>query len=381
MVAFIKNSISYLSKIPDKIIRASFMNSVGLKKFALFILYVTAALIYVLGLYIFFLTITDFNPDKKVILADSKNYIRLDLINKPITLITWNIGYAGLDESMDFFYDGGKKVRPSIQIYQKNLNFILNQLCAFNYADFILLQEVDVFSKRSYYSNQYNLIRNFLPDYYSSFAKNYDVQYVAMPIYSPMGRVKAGIATFSKYRADKIENNYYNTNFSFPLKLLMLDRCFMVHKYLLTNNKNLYLINSHNSAFDGGVLSNQELNELRNFMLNCYKNGDYIIVGGDFNNNPPNFKNVKYWKSYNKANINPINKDFLPDGWSIVYDTLTPTNRFLDKPFNIKTTLTTTIDFFILSPNIIPVYVQAIDMEFSHSDHNPVALQVFLKSE
>ena len=27
-----------------------------------------------------------------------------------ISLLTWNIGYCGLDKEMDFFYDGGTKV-------------------------------------------------------------------------------------------------------------------------------------------------------------------------------------------------------------------------------------------------------------------------------
>ena len=28
-------------------------------------------------------------------------------------VVTWNIGYAGLDREMDFFYDGGTRVRPA----------------------------------------------------------------------------------------------------------------------------------------------------------------------------------------------------------------------------------------------------------------------------
>lgn len=349
------------------------------KKSAAYLLISLAVLLYLLGLYLLFLRITDFRPVKKIVLAETKNNKALELINKPITLITWNIGYAGLDKNMDFFYDGGKKVRPSITDYQNNLNFILNQLASFNYADFILLQEVDIFSKRSYFSNQYELIRKFLPDYYSAFSKNYDVQFVVMPLYSPMGRVKAGIATFSKYKADEIARYSYSSNFNFPLNLLMLDRCFMVNKFTIDGNKKLYVFNTHNSAFDGGKLSSIELAELRDFILNCYKNGDYVIVGGDFNNNPPYFSRVNYWKNYKKADINSIDEKFLPKGWKIVYDTLSPSNRFVDEPFNINTTKTTTIDFFITSPNIETIYIQAIDMGFSHSDHNPVAMQVILK--
>ncbi len=33
----------------------------------------------------------------------------------------WNIGYCGLDASMDFFYDGGEQVRPSEEKVKENL--------------------------------------------------------------------------------------------------------------------------------------------------------------------------------------------------------------------------------------------------------------------
>lgn len=381
IVPLTKKMVSQLSKVIEKFNDFSFKKSIYYWILALYSLISLAVLIYLMGLYLFFLTFSDFNPPKKTVLYESGKKATLDLINKPLTLISWNIGYAGLNKNMDFFYDGGKKVRPQIKQYQTNLNFILNQLSAFDNSDFILLQEVDIFSKRSYFSNQYELIRKFLPNHYSGFAYNYDVMFVALPLYSPMGRVKAGIATFSKYKADKIERYSYNSNFGFPKKLLMLDRCFMVHTFSLDGNKFLYLINTHNSAFDGGKLSQQELTELRDFIQNCYKNGNYVIVGGDFNNNPPNFDNVNYWISYKKANVSTINNNFLPEGWSIVFDTLTPTNRFVDEPFNINTTLTTTIDFFILSPNIKPVYIQAYDMQFSHSDHNPVVLKILLTTK
>ena len=59
-------------------------------------------------------------------------------------LLIWNIGYAGLDASMDFFYDGGEQMRPSEKGVSNNLQGIRNTLKPFNAYDFVLLQEVDI---------------------------------------------------------------------------------------------------------------------------------------------------------------------------------------------------------------------------------------------
>ena len=54
----------------------------------------------------------------------------------------------GLDASMDFFYDGGEKVRPEKHVVKENLTGILLTLEQFQEHDFVLLQEVDKNSKR-----------------------------------------------------------------------------------------------------------------------------------------------------------------------------------------------------------------------------------------
>ena len=36
-----------------------------------------------------------------------------DSLPDTLTLVSWNIGYAGLGDNMDFFYDGGRRVRDT----------------------------------------------------------------------------------------------------------------------------------------------------------------------------------------------------------------------------------------------------------------------------
>ncbi len=48
-------------------------------------------------------------------------------------------------------------------------------------------------------------LKNGLPDYASSFGKNYDTKWVPVPITSPMGYAEAGLSTFSKYKVQTAE--------------------------------------------------------------------------------------------------------------------------------------------------------------------------------
>jgi exonuclease III len=55
-----------------------------------------------------------------------------------------------------------------------------------------------------------------------------------------------------------------------------------------------------------------------------------------------------------------------------VYQTKVPTNRNADKKWDRKTVPVTTIDFFLVSPNVEPLDIKGVDLDFENSDHNPV---------
>ena len=117
-----------------------------------------------------------------------------------LILYTWNIGYAGLDKKSDFFYDGGKMVRPPEDRVQASMKGILGEINSWNDADVIFLQEVDVHSKRSYYIPEKQTLIEAQKDFpVSVFGLNYKVKYVPKPYLEPMGAVESGILMFSKY--------------------------------------------------------------------------------------------------------------------------------------------------------------------------------------
>jgi endonuclease/exonuclease/phosphatase family metal-dependent hydrolase len=160
----------------------------------------------------------------------------------------------------------------------------------------------------------------------------------------------------------------------------MLDRCFLVSRYRLDNGKNLLVINTHNSAYDDGTLRSRQMAYLKTFLIQEYEKGNYVIVGGDWNQCPPSFSPEFDRNLMDDENRMDIERDYLPK-WRWAYDRKVPTNRRLVAPYDKRTTLTTVIDFFLVSPNVEIKQVQGIHLEFEHSDHHPVKLEIKLKEK
>lgn len=293
-------------------------------------------------------------------------------------LMIWNIGYGGLSRDMDFFYDGGKQVRPAGQIVKKNISAIEQFISRQKNIDFFLLQEVDQRSKRSYSMDEVSILSTIFPQYHSSFGKNYDVFFVPVPVFNPLGRVLAGLQTLSRFEPVSVVRHSFPGNYAWPQGLFMLDRCFLVSRYRLETKKELLVINTHNSAYDDGTLRHRQMAYLKDFLIREYNKGNYVIVGGDWNQCPPNFKPDFDLNLMDNENRMDIEKEYLP-GWKWAYDEKTPTNRRLVAPYDEKTTLTTVIDFFLTSPNIDIKQVHGVHLDFKHSDHHPVTLEITLK--
>ena len=297
-----------------------------------------------------------------------------------ISLITWNIGYAGLGKEMDFFYEGGKRVRPSAEEYHHYLNGMLASLAQAGRPDFVLIQEADRKSKRSYYTDQVLCIDSVFDGYASVYASNYDAGFVPLPPAEPMGRVLAGLTTLSRYRFDDARRMAYPSSYTWPKQLFMLNRCCLITRQKLAGGKELVLINTHNSAFDDAAdMRRQELALLQKTMLEEFALGNWVIIGGDWNQNPFPFDPASINDGNKAHRITPgIPPGFLPGNWKWAFDPNRATNRDVNEPYRKGHTGTTIIDFFVLSPNIKILEVKTLPQGFNFSDHQAVKLKACL---
>lgn len=323
-------------------------------------------------------TVNDFLPEYEEALSCDKPDTGSELPDT-LSLMSWNLGYAGLGAEMDFFYDGGRRVRPDEEYFKKCRAEIMEYLTQQRDNDFLLLQEVDHDAKRSWFSDLAGDIGQLMEDYCSNFAINYNVKYVPVPLGRPMGRVVSGIQTLSKVTPASATRVALPGSFGWPKRLFMLNRCIMVNRYPLGNGHDLVVINLHNSAFDEtGNLRRQEMEHIRSIILEEYGNGNSVIAGGDWNMNPPGFGPGSITTDSVFTIRHGIDSDLMPEGWTWVWDPEYPTNRDVSEAYTQGTTGTTILDFFLLSPDIRLIEVKTEHLGFSASDHNPVKIRVAL---
>ncbi len=345
--------------------------------FFVLIIIIGCCIAYVAGV-ILLAQITDYKPQPQEKVPFS-NPLSNTLTNKDtFSCLIWNIGYGGLGDQSDFFYDGGSQVRSPKEMVNKYQSGIIKTLeTKAKELDFVLLQEVDRDSKRSYFTDEADMINKALPNHAFSFAPNYLVRFVPIPFFTPLGKVKSGLCSFSLYEPKESVRYAFEGNYHWPNNLFFLDRCFHLMRFPLANNKELCIINTHNSAYDDGSLKALQLEQLQKVMLHEYRQGNYIVVGGDWNQYPPNFSGFSDFPVDKEETHKFVPEEYPEKGWQWVYDSEVPTNRSLARPLDDQS-FRSILDFYLVSPNINVLAVEGIPLNFAYSDHQAIKLQFAL---
>lgn len=348
-----------------------------MKKLFRFLMKLIGIVLLLFVLLIVLLTVTEYKPEPRqnadIISADPD----APLADHSLTLYSWNIGYAGLGEESDCFMDGGTMVYPpSQEVVKKNFDGILDFM-AQNPADAWLLQEVDLKSSRTNYTDQITPLANALGGNHS-FAYNYKCLFVPIP-FPPIGYMESGVATFTGLQIkDDAQRIALPCPFSWPVSTANLKRCLLVNRLPIEgSDQELVLVNLHLEAYDDGEGKIAQTKFLMDILQEEYKKGNYVIAGGDFNQTFPGALDAFPIADPSKWTPGVLEKHMLTDGWRFAFDSSCATCRLLDQPYSDACQLYV-IDGFILSPNVKPESVQTVDLGFRYSDHNPVKLEVTL---
>ena len=351
-----------------------------MKKFLRVLLILLLVIVVAVGGLLGWLTATEFRPEPVESLdflthSDEAATIPNDT---ELKILSWNVGYAGLGKDSDFFMDGGKDARSAdqatVQEYLAGISGVING----GEYDFVMLQEVDTDSSRTYGINEAKALAFGT----SSFAFNYSCPFVPVPV-PPLGKVNSGLLSCSAYEVSEAERLSLPCPFSWPLRIANLKRCLMVSYLPIENSdKQLVLVNLHLEAYDDGEGKIAQTNQLREFINSEYQKGNYVIAGGDFNQTFPGSLEVYPMLKADFWTPGVLDDSLLPEGWRFAYDTAAPSCRLLNQPYDpsdVENTQYYVIDGFILSPNVELNAVHTLDLAFEDSDHNPVELSVSLK--
>lgn len=347
----------------------------------LFLIIIIILIIGVAGLFAF-LTITEYKPGNieklpiKGQVSDEADF------SKDIKFISWNVGYCSLGDSADFFMDGGKKVVSQTKSeVDENIEKITDKLRQFD-ADVILLQEVDRKSYRSYNMDEEKLISDKFSEYLSSFAINLKALFIPYPI-PPIRNVEAGIMSLSKLKTESAERVSLPVPFKWPESTCNLKRCLLVERLPISgSDKKLVVINLHLEAYDSGEGKVAQTKALLDIMEKEYKEGNYVVAGGDFNQSFSSVDVSKFevgnkglWKP-GRLEVEEFEKNF-----NLYMDASVPTGRSLDRAYDKMDNKFQyyVIDGFITSKNVEVLSQKTVGLDFENSDHNPIEMVIRLK--
>ena len=295
-----------------------------------------------------------------------------------VKIMSWNIGYASLDEKWDFYMDGGKH---SIGESKENT---LNNVAAMkekineNDPDIMFIQEIDVNSHRSFNVNQLVSFRETYSEdkYQNTFARNFKAGYIPIPLGDPLGGVESGIGIFSKYPVTSAKRHQLPIPFSWPINLFNLKRCLLVNRTPIEgSDKELVTINLHLEAYTEEEGKTKQLKQLMQVMQEEYDKGNYVIAGGDFNQTFSTTNHEKYPKISDWV-CPVIDATQYPD-FDFRMDDTYPTCRCLDGPYigrDKDIQQYWMIDGFITSKNVNVQSLETVNYNFKNTDHNPVVM-------
>ncbi|HAK44524.1 MAG TPA: hypothetical protein DCO79_01195 [Spirochaeta sp.] len=345
---------------------------------------IISAVAAILLLTLLFFVITEYRPEQNTVLSPVYGSEAENAAPGGMRILSWNIGYCGLDSQMDFFMEGGTSTAPSPL---KNQRESLDEVIAFidrQEADICMIQEIESGSKRSFRVDQVYTASSALKNYEIYYALNFKSPFVPVPVKAPIGKVESGIALMSRFSVDAAERRQLPGSFSWPVKIFHLKRCALISSIPSpVEGKNWYIINVHLTAYGDGGMRQLQLDYLKKLITDLYSEGHYVVVGGDWNSMFPGTGKDAFG-DYTTAEehlfwLQSIPDGWTPENWQWCYDSEVPTSRTLEQPYKAGENFTCIIDGFLVSPNLRVDEVEAYNLRFEHSDHNPTAITVSIR--
>lgn len=345
-------------------------------------LWVLAAVVVVAAAYVAYVFLSDSRIPDNQTLSVSGTAAAKARTGVSYTAVSYNVGFGAYTPDFTFFMDGGTESRAaSEESVIRCINGAAETALSFR-PDFVLFQEVDTDSTRSYHVDQAALLREAFPDWDSVAASNYHSPYLMYPLTRPHGASNSCLLTVSAMDITTALRR------SLPIatgvkRVLDLDRCYSISRVPTENGRELVLVNTHLSAYGtDAAQGNAQMEMLLADLKAEYDKGNYVVCGGDFNHDftgdsretlNPGTERIYSW-------CQPFPAELLPEGLRRCTDYaegLVASTRDTDIPYG-PNSFTVTLDGFLISDNVRCDYVQNMDTGFEFSDHNPVLLRFTL---
>ncbi|MBX9745746.1 MAG: endonuclease/exonuclease/phosphatase family protein [Hyphomonadaceae bacterium] len=287
-----------------------------------------------------------------------------------LDILVWNVGYGGLGAGSDFVADGGEHMfPPSREAVRANVAGIEGFLAQHSDADIVIMQETARAGPVNYWVDVRARAEHALRDRDNTFFADFRTRLMPWPI-----RLDHGQALYSSFSVSETGLTALPAEDS---GIFGVRRRYASPFIRLAGDQSWTIASVHLAAFDeDAVVRTRQLRELMAWAESEYENGRRVVIGGDWNfqiaeTDFPHTTDERFlfW-------LFPFPQDALPEGWRIAADGSIPSVRTNHKPYVQGENYVTTIDGFIVSPNVEVLEMHGYDLGFEHTDHQPVRLRV-----
>lgn len=227
--------------------------------------------------------VTTFEDDGEVYAYKARD---LTAVTTPDTLIvmTWNIKFGGGD--IDFWYDcHGERVLMRRQEVLDNMAGVAKIIREID-PDLLLLQEVDIESKRSVFIDEMQYLLNETDLNYGVYASIWQVQYIPS---DGLGAMNAGNAILSKWELHDAQRIALalRTDQDALTQYFYLRRNIIKARVALPGMDNLYALTVHAAAFSQDGTKRKHIDAFKRALDEIDADGGLFLAGGDLNTLPP----------------------------------------------------------------------------------------------
>lgn len=290
-----------------------------------------------------------------------------------LNLMIWNLGYGGLGAQSDFIADGGQSyLPPSAAAVRTNLDGI-DETIRTNAAqvDVFLFQEIARGGPVNYWNDLKARVDEALGTRNNIFFADFKTRLMPWPLAMTHGQ--AIYSNFTIANPDVVALPAEDTSI-FGVKRRYAS---VVARIPMQGGGQWTIASVHLAAFDpDAAVRTRQLRDLLAWAQTEYEAGNHVVLGGDWNFQLGETSFAHTTEERFLFWLFPFPRDAVPEGWQIAADLTIPSVRTNERAYTAGENYTTTIDGFIVSPNVEIRSVTGTDLGFAHSDHQAVRVRV-----
>jgi endonuclease/exonuclease/phosphatase family metal-dependent hydrolase len=340
---------------------------------------------------------TSFDDTETATYYSAENIVNVPDTFSVIRVMTWNIRF-GAGRILWFGDACGDRVILSEEEVYTSLQLIADKINKLK-PDILLLQEVDINSKRSGYIDQLQWLLDHTYFNYAVAGSQWKAQFIPSDGLGRMDEENAILSRWTMSDANRIQLALRNDQDE--LTRYFYERCCMVTARIeIPGQSNLYAVNIHASATASLDVKEQHIKQFKDELDRIAGNSGWFVAGGDLNTLPPGSDTTDYclqdmcsWESFHSSGDDPLHKEgsnyepekhFLDNLYS-GYKSAVPTEDYMINQYKYFTHTTRpnhfwdrTLDYLFTNYQWAGNSVITHQDAMAESDHAPVSVLFIL---